>query len=180
MASVVDLNMEDDVPVVFCSIAGSKPMPVLADTGAACAIIAKHLVDSLAPENRYPRSTGTTYRLHYANNDTEETSAAVVLPVVVPIGNDKWERSVSFIIASRVNGDVLLGRSALRQLGIRMQLELDPQAMGSNSGEAPLEPIPVTVNTVSAEQEFFVPEEEDYMEGLYRQPCYEETSFENS
>ncbi len=163
---------QDDDPITLrCTIGESEVISVLADTGAHCALISKSMVDEIAPARKFARRTDTTYRLHFADNGTVETRLSVLLPVVAWVKEEVVEGDVLFIIAPKVNGEVLLGRSALKGLGVEISMDVRPQATPGQ------EPIPVTVNLFTAEQEPSVPEIDQYLDHS-KQPNYKNTYFE--
>jgi hypothetical protein len=166
-------DQEDEPITLTCSIGDSEIIPVLADTGAHCALISKSMVDEIAPPKKFARKTDTTYRLHFADDGMVETRLSVILPVVAWVKDEVVEANVLFIIAPKVNGEVLLGRSALRTLGLDISLQVRTQANQEQ------EPIPVTVNFFTAEQEYSVPEIDQYIDHS-KQPNYEDTYFQRA
>ena len=163
--------MEDAPPMLKCRIGESKPMEVLVDTGASCAIISSDFASQVAPIEKFPRQCGVHYRLKFANASFEDTNQSVSLPVEYNRKGKKVTKHINFLIARELRGRVILGRAALRVIGVQLTFGTSPDdsegEVDTNAGEAeipvddPLR-IPVEICFASAEHEFFVSEGDEF------------------
>ena len=165
-----------------CRIGDSRVIHALMDTGASCALISSTFADSIAPISKYPRSSDQLYRLHFANNSVEQRCATVTLPLtVVKKDSDKTFR-IPFLIVDDLRRDVLLGRSSLCEIGITLRFKdtSKPPPDGPPEGGVETKTIAVEACSVSADQEYFVPDDEAFQDQVYRQPTLVDSSLERS
>ena len=164
-----------------CRIAESETIHALMDTGATCALISNSFANAIAPISRYPRSCEQLYRLHFANSTVEQRCKTVTLPLtIIKTDADKNYR-IPFLIVNDLRRDVLLGRSALCEIGITLRFKdssKPPPDIPYEGGGTQF--IEVEACSVSADQDFFVPDDEAFQDQVYRQPTLVDSSLERS
>ena len=157
-----------------CRIADSDPIDALIDTGATCALISNSFANTIAPVNKYPRCDGQLYKIHFANTTVEQRCQTATLPLtVISKGQIQASKDIPFLIVEGLRRPILLGRSALCEIGITLRFA---------NNEKPQDKAPTKIDVeacaVSANQEFFVPDDEAFQDQLYRQPTQVDSGLE--
>ncbi|EER08283.1 hypothetical protein Pmar_PMAR007954 [Perkinsus marinus ATCC 50983] len=116
------LRNTDEVPQVSLRC-GDKKFEALLDTGSSCSLISASLVNELEERNCIARLGDPPVLIRYANGEEEHAGGEVIIHT--KMGDN--ECFLPFLIVPRLGreGGVILGRRALRLLGISINFPQD-------------------------------------------------------